>query len=133
MRGSPVNAGAWYMGSAIDDSRFAVYAVPAASVSLDALEQAIDAALVSAVDGLDATAIERAKTRLIAETIYSLDSQSSLARIYGSALAVGETIEDVREWPELIQSVTREDIVTAIRTSLTARRSVTGQLVKASA
>ena len=127
-----MNAGAWYMGSAIDDSRFAVYAVPSGSVSLEALEEAVDSALESAVDGLDATSIERAKTRLIAETIYSLDSQSSLARIYGSALAVGETLEDVREWPNLIRAVTREDIVAAIRTSLTARRSVTGHLVKAS-
>ena len=93
-RGLAVNAGAWYMGSAIDDTRFSVYAVPAPGrCSLADLEEAVDAAILQGdpAEALDADAIERAKTRLVAETIYSTDSQSSLARIYGSALAIGET------------------------------------------
>ena len=129
--GRTVNVGSWYMGSAIDHSRFSLYGVPAEGVTLDGLEAEIDAALVAARDGLDDLAIERAKTRLIAETIYSLDSQSSLARIYGSALAVGETLDDVRSWPAHIRAVTRDDIVSAIDTYLTAPRSVTGRLQKA--
>ena len=76
-------------------------------VSLEALEEAVDAAVADHPGrGLDADAVERAKTRLVAETIYSTDSQSSLARIYGSALAIGETIEDVRRWPDEIEAVT---------------------------
>src|ERR671910_108708 len=39
-RGVAVNAGAWYMGSSIDDTRFSVYAVPSQGVSLEALEEA---------------------------------------------------------------------------------------------
>ncbi|WP_375458352.1 M16 family metallopeptidase [uncultured Enterovirga sp.] len=128
--GKAVNAGAWYMGSAIDESRFSIYAVPAEGVSLPDLETELDQAIGSIKDGLDDVAIERAKSRLIAETIYSLDSQSSLARIYGSALAVGETLEDVRTWPDQIRAVTRDDLVAAIETWLTERRSVTGHLVK---
>ena len=125
-----VNVGSWYMGSAIDDSRFSLFAVPAEGVELRALEDDLDDALAAARDGLDELSIERAKTRLIAETIYSLDSQSSLARIYGSALAVGETLEDVRTWPDEIRAVTRDDLVEALDTVLTERRSVTGHLVK---
>ena len=132
MNGShAVNAGAWYMGSAIDESRFSIYAVPGEGVSLPALEQELDQAIAAIRDDLDDVAIERAKSRLIAETIYSLDSQSSLARIYGSALAVGETLEDVRTWPDKIRAVTRDDLVAAIETWLTGRRSVTGHLMKA--
>ena len=131
-RGRAVNVGSWYMGSAIDDTRFAIYGVPAEGVTLDALEAEIDEAVAAARDSLDELSIERAKTRLIAETIYSLDSQSSLARIYGSALAIGETLDDVRSWPSHIRAVTRDDIVAAIDTFLTPRRSVTGRLVKAS-
>src|SRR5215217_2860810 len=40
-RGVAVNAGAWYMGSAIEDTRFSVYAVPAEGTSLEALEAAL--------------------------------------------------------------------------------------------
>lgn len=92
--GVAVNAGAWYMGSAMDDTRFAVYAVPAEGVTLEALEEHIDRVLRRVPEALGAEAIERAKIRLMAETVYSSDSQSSLARIYGSALAIGETVEE---------------------------------------
>jgi zinc protease len=130
-RGLAVNAGAWYMGSAIDDTRFSIYAVPAQGVSLDALEEAVDDTLKNLADGaLDADAIERAKTRLVAETIYSTDSQSSLARIYGSALAIGETLDEVRRWPTEIESVLKADLASVAERFLVPRRSVTGHLCK---
>ena len=131
--GLAVNAGAWYMGSAIDDTRFSVYAIPAEGVSLEKLEAEVDRVLRRAPsEALSAEAIERAKTRLVAETVYSSDSQSSLARIYGSALAIGETIEEVRRWPADIEGVTRDRLAAASERWLTPSRSVTGYLVKAS-
>ena len=131
-QGIAVNAGAWYMGSAIDDTRFSVYAVPAEGVSLEQLEAALDRVLARApADALAPDAIERAKTRLVAETVYSSDSQSSLARIYGSALAIGESIEDVRRWPTDIEAVSRERLKAACERWLSPARSVTGYLTKA--
>jgi zinc protease len=119
------------MGSAIDDTRFSVYAVPAQGVSLPALEEAVDAALAALpAEALDADAIERAKTRLVAETIYSSDSQSSLARIYGSALAIGETLEEVRRWPAEIEAVPKADLASVAERFLIPRRAVTGYLCK---
>ncbi len=50
-------------------------------------------------------ALERAKTRLVADAIYAQDSQATLARWYGAALATGQTIRDVQEWPERIEAV----------------------------
>jgi zinc protease len=133
-RGVAVNAGAWYMGSSIDDTRFSVYAVPAEGVSLADLEEAVDGALKAIpAAALEADAVERAKTRLVAETIYSTDSQSSLARIYGSALAIGETIEEVRRWPDDIEAVTRLDLAGVAERFLVPPRSVTGYLCKTAA
>lgn len=129
-QGCAVNAGAWYMGSSIDDTRFSIYAVPAQGVSLSKLEDAVDAALKMIPDALDPDSIERAKTRLVAETIYSSDSQSSLARIYGSALAIGETIEDVQRWPADIEALEKSELVSVAERFLTSRRSVTGYLCK---
>jgi zinc protease len=132
-RGIAVNAGAWYMSSSVDDTRFAVYAVPTAEVTLDQLEEVVDFAIANiAAEALGDKAIERAKTRLIAETVYAADSQSSLARLYGSALAIGETIESIRKWPSAVDAVTREDLVSVTERYLIPRRSVTGQLRKAS-
>jgi zinc protease len=133
-RGVAVNAGAWYMGSSIDDTRFSVYAVPTQGVPLADLEDAVDAALKTVpAEALEADAVERAKTRLVAETIYSTDSQSSLARIYGSALAIGETIEEVRRWPSDIEAVTRADLAGVAERFLVPPRSVTGYLCKTAA
>jgi zinc protease len=128
-----VNAGAWFMGTAIDDTRFSVYAVPAEGVSLERLEAAVDETIRSIADeALSAEAIERAKTRLVAETVYASDSQSSLARIYGSALAIGESIEDVRGWPGEIEALAKADLAAVAERYLLPRRSVTGLLRKAS-
>jgi zinc protease len=127
--GVAVNAGSWYMGSAMEDTRFSIYAVPTAGVTLESLEAAVDQAIARiAADALDGDSIERAKTRLVAETIYASDSQSSLARIYGSALAIGETIEEVRRWPAEIEAVSREDLAAAAERFLNPPRSVTGFL-----
>jgi len=130
--GVAVNAGAWYMGSAIDDTRFSVYAIPAEGVSLEKLEEEVDRVLRRVPsEALEPEAIERAKTRLVAETVYSSDSQSSLARIYGSALAIGESIEEVRRWPSDIEGVTKARLVAVAERYLSPSRSVTGYLTKA--
>jgi len=122
------------MGSAMEDTRFSIYAVPAAGISLEGLEASVGQAIARVpADALDAESIERAKTRLVAETIYASDSQSSLARIYGSALAIGETIEEVRRWPAEIEAVTRDDLAAAAGRFLNAPRSVTGYLRTAAA
>ena len=96
------------------------------------VEDAVDKVLRRApAEALEAEAIERAKTRLVAETVYSSDSQSSLARIYGSALAIGETVEEVRRWPIDIEAVTQARLAAAAERWLAPARSVTGYLTKA--
>ena len=128
--GIAVNAGAWYMGSAIDDTRFCVYAVPAEGVRWRRSKRRSTRCSATAADeALDVDAIERAKTRLVAETVYASDSQASLARIYGSALAIGETLDDVRRWPAEIEAVLEADLARRRRNATSiARRSVTGYL-----
>jgi zinc protease len=125
-----VAAGAWYQGSALDETRFMVWAMPHPGVSLETLEAEVDAVIGEIVDGgVDAHELARAKTRLIADTVYAQDSQASLARIYGSALATGGTVETVASWPDDIEAVTAEAVRQAAA-RLDRRRSVTGYLLK---
>ncbi len=127
-----VGAGAHYSGSAVDDTRLWVYATPAPGVSLDALDAAIDRVIAGfANEPIEAEHLARAKTRLIADAIYAQDSQASLARWYGEALATGLTIEDVAAWPDRIEAVTPDAITAAARNWLDKRRSVTGFLLPA--
>jgi zinc protease len=127
--GVAVNTGSWYMGSAMNETRFSLYGVPNEDVTLEALEERMDNALRKALDeAFTPQALERGKTRLIADTIYASDSQSSLARVYGAALAIGETIEDVQLWPAKIEAVTRDEMAHVLESYLVPRRSVTGYL-----
>ena len=97
-----------------------------------AMEAGLDAALATFLaEGPTEIELARARTRLVAETIFARDSQSSLARIFGSALAVGETVEDVLAWPQRIEAVGRDAVVEAARRYLKPDRSVTGLLLPA--
>jgi zinc protease len=72
----------------------------------------------------------RAKTRLIADTIYSWDDQFTLARIYGAALANGLSVETVQGWSGRIRAVSAHEVQDAARDFLDMRRAVTGYLIK---
>jgi zinc protease len=104
--------------------------MPAPEVSLPELDAAVDHVIARFVaDGIDPEALERAKTRLVADAIYAQDSQATLARWYGAALATGQTIRDVQEWPQRIEAVTAEEVLAAARKWLDPRRAVTGYLL----
>jgi zinc protease len=66
---------------------------------------------------------------LVRTTIFERDSQGTMARIYGSVLAVGGTVADIEEWPARVRSVTAADVNAAARNWLDRRRSVTGLLL----
>jgi zinc protease len=52
-----------------------------------------------------------------------------LARWYGAALASGESVDMVRDWPDHIRAVTADAVKDAARKWLDRRHSVTGYLV----
>ena len=126
-----VSASAWYSGTALDDHLFGIYAVPAEGVSLEELEGALEEALGEMAEGgFSEAELARAKTRLVADAIYQRDSQSSLARNFGAALATGLTLAQVVNWPDLIERVPAKDVKGALRW-LDKKRSVTGYLIGA--
>ena len=126
-----VSAGAHYIGTSLDDTRFGVYAVPAPGVPLDKLEAAVEAVIAGVVAvGFDEADIVRAKTRLIAEAVYARDSQMLLANWYGASLATGMSLADIAAWPDRIEAVTAADVAQVLG-YLDARRGVTGFLLSA--
>ena len=125
-------ASAYFMGSMVDRAAFQISVSPRPGVGMDALEAGLDGALaLFLAEGPSEIELTRAKTRLIAETIFARDSQSSLARTFGASLAVGETVEDVLAWPDRIEAVTRDAVIEAVRRYLRPDRSVTGLLLPA--
>ncbi|MGH6725659.1 MAG: M16 family metallopeptidase [Pseudolabrys sp.] len=126
-----VMAGAAYDSFALDMSKFAIYGAPRPGVTLPQLETAADAVIAEVIaQGVSAAELDRAKSSMIAEAIYAQDNQMAMARWYGAALMSGETVNDVRGWPDRIRAVTAAEVQDAARHWLDKRRSVTGYLVK---
>ncbi|MGP3698398.1 M16 family metallopeptidase [Rhodobacter sp. NSM] len=124
-------AQAWYDGNAIDSGSFGLAVVPATGVSLQDAEDAMDAVVARFLkEGPDPEDFERIKTQLGAQDIYSRDNVDGLARRYGAALTTGLTVEDVAAWPDVLQAVTPEDVMTAAREVFERRHAVTGWLMQ---
>ena len=120
---------AFYQGVSLDDTTFGLVIVPAPGVSLEEGEAALDRAVAEFLEeGIDAEQLDRIKMDLRAARIYAADDVSSRARRYGAALTSGLTVEDVRAWPEVVQSVTADEILDAARLLLDRDRAVTGFL-----
>ena len=127
-----VAAGAYYWGQALDDSRFFLYGMPAEEASLEELDEAMDDVIAELLrSGIDAQDLARAKTRLVADAIYSQDNQTEMARWYGMSLTTGMSVTDVQAWPERIEALNAQDILNAATKWLDRRRSVTGLLLPA--
>jgi zinc protease len=122
--------GAHYMGSAVDATRLFLYGMPAPGVSMEMLDAAVDRVLARFfAETLDPSSLDRARTRLVADAIYAQDSQAMLARWYGASLAIGLTMDDVREWPARIEAVEAPAIVAIAKKHLNPRGAVTGFLL----
>ncbi|MGD0333005.1 MAG: pitrilysin family protein [Xanthobacteraceae bacterium] len=129
-QGIALSAGAYYSETALDYGKFGVYGAPKPGKTLHDVETAIDAVLADVSEhGITADELDLAKNRLIADAIYAQDNQATLARWYGAALATGQTVDMVRNWPEAIRAVTADAVHQAARSWLDRRASVTGYLV----
>jgi zinc protease len=122
-----VYVSASYSGVSLDRTTFDLVIVPAEGVSLQQAEAALDAAVADFIEtGVDAEQLERIKGQYRASQIYARDSVTGLARSYGRALTSGLTIADVQDWPDILQSITADDIIAAARDVFAAKNSVTG-------
>jgi zinc protease len=124
------SAGGWYSGMSLDSGSIGLYAVAAEGVPLEKVEQSMDRVVAELREkGATQAELDRAKKQFLAEFVYELDSQQSLARRYGAGLALGLTVEQIDRWPETIAGVTLADLKKVANKHMDLRRSVTGTLV----
>ncbi len=119
----------WYESSGRDYGRIGFHALASGKHSIKAVEKALDKKIAKFIkNGPTKKQLERAKNSYIAEYVYGVDSQSTLARRYGWALVVGQSIRDVEEWPKRLEKVTIKDISRVAKKYLIEKASVTGLL-----
>ncbi|MFD0859342.1 M16 family metallopeptidase [Roseovarius aquimarinus] len=126
-----VQSAAWYDGMSLDETTFTLLVVPVPGVSLPEAEEAMDGVIETFMEtGVDADQLERIKMQVRAAEIYARDDVNGLANRYGAALASSLTVEDVQNWPKVLQEVTAEDVMEAARNVFQPRNSVTGYLTR---
>ena len=128
--GIAASAGAGYRATALDDTSFSVYAAPRGGADLAAVETAVEAEITRiAEEGVSDDELRRAKNRFLRGMIFARDNQTGMARIYGSLLATGLSIEDIEAWPDRVRAVTPDDVRNTARRYITSSAHVTGYLL----
>lgn len=104
-------------------------AIPAPGISLEELETALDRTLANLLaQPLDAAAITRAKTLLVADITFAQDGLESLANVMAGLYAIGRDEQFFYGWSEAVEAVTPEAAREAARSVLVKKGHVTGYL-----
>jgi zinc protease len=126
-----VTAGSRYGDDGLGPSTFVVSVTPQDNET-GPIPAAVEEVIGGIVEnGVTDEELARAKRSLKAAAVYARDSGAGLANIFGSALVRGRTVQDVLDWPDEVEAVTKEDILQAARQVLVPEHSVTGMLLPA--
>lgn len=128
---SALYSSAYYGGLSVDPSTFGLIVLPAEGVTLQQVEDAMDDVIATFLDtGIDQRQFETVKMQLRASSIYADDNIQGLARRYGEALTMGLTVQDVQDWPQVLQDVQPADVMAAARKLFDRKRAVTGWVMQ---
>ncbi|MCB1479356.1 MAG: insulinase family protein [Rhodobiaceae bacterium] len=127
-----VSIGGYYRGTALDDGELVFFATPAPETTLEQLEAAIDREMAAFLKSeITEETLARVKRSVIATSVYAQDSQQTLARVFGTALTTGRSVEDVLGWTDRIRAVTADQILSVGLKYLDKNQSATGYLLPA--
>jgi zinc protease len=125
-----LSVGAWYGPASRSYGTFGLYATLAVDADVSAFEAKITAMLADlAKNGITADELQRAKTRLKADTIYAQDSLKTGANLIGKTLAMGLPLDTVEDWQSHMEAITAQDVQAAAKALFKARQGPVGRSV----
>ena len=125
-----VSVQSWYAGDNRDAGSFGIYALPRVGDGLDGLEKAVDDELARFLkEGVTGDELARAKTQIVASSVYARDRQKTRAYQYGSGLMTGLSARDVYDFPDRVRAVTAADVMAAAHSLFDGAHAVTGELL----
>lgn len=111
-----INVSTYAWTSLHDEGPAVISASPVDGVTLDDLDTAVMAEVNKVLaEGFTDAEVERARNSLAAEAIYGRDSQSNMANVFGSTLALGGSVDDILNYPDEIRSITTDEAIAAVR------------------
>ena len=119
-----------YDADAVSYGTFYISMTPSPGVTPQQVEAAYTKAMDATLkDGITDADVAQAKRRIMASLAFAKDSPMSAARAVGAALAVGETLNDIENWPDEINKITADQVRSAARKLFAENSSVTGILL----
>ncbi len=124
-------ASAYYSGSNLGPSQFFIVSVPVNGGTIEDVERELLAVVDEVVEnGVTQEEFDRAKRSMLAAAVYARDSVQGAARMFGAALTIGRTVEDVENWPDRLRALTLEQVNEAAKFIFDDTQSVTAILLQ---
>lgn len=115
------SAGAWYSPSSRGPTTLGFYVSPAQGKTLDEAVTALEQEVVRIIEtGITQDEVDRTIIRLTDAAEFAKDSFRGIARLLGSSVTIGITIEEFEAWPDKIRAVTADDVNAALAEVLSA-------------
>ncbi len=125
-----LSAGAFYDADDLGPAVFGFYAVPKPGVTMDRIETTVmDEVRKILKDGITEKELSGAIERMRNNAVFARDDFGTAARVFGSTLATGGTVDEVENWLDVIGKVTVADVAAAARNVLDGTHHVTAELL----
>jgi len=109
---------------------FGFYAVPKPGASMDKIEATVmDEVRKILKDGITDKELLGAIERMRNNAVFARDDFGTAARVFGSTLTTGGTVDEVENWLDVIGKVTVADVSAAARNVLDGTHHVTAELL----
>lgn len=106
-----ISAGMSYTGQALDYGTISISARPINGTSLEEVENLLHAEIQNIIkNGVTKTEVSEAIQRLQDTAIFSRDSLSGPAMIFGYSISTGSTIDDIEYWTQNLEEITPKDV-----------------------
>lgn len=106
-----LSIGASYSSDTMDTGSFVFHATLAKGVAFADIEKEIDVILKKLVkDGISQERLSEIKARMAASAVYARDSLDTPAYIFGKALTIGLTLDDVEYWEQKLEQITKQEV-----------------------
>jgi predicted Zn-dependent peptidase len=116
--------------AARDDNLFIIFAAPREKVTTRELERAIYRELEKAKEEISGEELERARTRMEAETVFSMDSNRGIASLLSYYQTVMGDWKYVLSYMKVLRTVTAEEVRDVAELYLRERNRTVGTLVE---
>jgi len=131
-RGLFTSIGMSYRPSLRDTVAMYVYGPTNPEADPAEIEAAIQEVLQAAIDdGVTEEEMTRARRSILVEAIYDRDSATGPAYAFGAGVANGYSVDEIDQWPQLMNAVTTDDVNRVIRTYFDNQPQVVARLLPA--